>query len=47
MQLIAAQAVQSLGVQGEYKECLVEVVELLNGIYHQKHKRKSILVVTK
>lgn len=47
VQLIAAQAIRSLAVQGEYKAWLVGVVERLNGIHHQKHKRKSILAVTK
>ena len=47
VQLIAAQAIQSLAVQGEYKAWFVGLVERLNGIHHQKHKRKYILVATK
>ena len=47
VQLMAAQAIRSPAVQGEYKAWLTGVVERLNGIHHQRHKRKFTQVTTK
>lgn len=47
VQLMAAQAIRSPAVQEEYKAWLTGVVERLNGIHHQRHKRKFTQVTTK
>lgn len=47
VQLMAAQAIRSPAVQGEYKAWLTGVVERLNGIHHQRHKPKFTQVTTK
>ena len=47
VQLMTAQAIRSPAVQGEYKTWLAGVVERLNGIHHQRHKRKFTLVTNR
>ena len=40
VQLTPARTIRSPAVQGEYKTWLAGVVGRLNGIHHQRHKRK-------
>ena len=47
VQLTVPQAIRSPAVQAEYKAWLAGVTERINGVHHQRHKRKFTLATDK